>query len=91
MSSTFINNKVNVTNMEQISLFKEKANDSNFDFSQYKFPNTRYQGSKAKIVDWIWENIKDLEFNTVLDRCGGTGRVSYELKKNGKEVIYNDI
>ncbi|WP_294357589.1 DNA adenine methylase [uncultured Clostridium sp.] len=77
--------------MEQINVFKEKDKDSNFDFSQYKFPSTRYQGSKAKIVDWIWENIKDLEFNTALDLFGGTGCVSYKLKKNGKEVIYNDI
>ncbi len=22
-----------------------------------RFPSTRYQGSKAKIVDWIWKNI----------------------------------
>jgi len=27
------------------------------------FPSTRFQGSKQKIVDWIWEAIKDLEFN----------------------------
>lgn len=91
ISLILINNKGKVTNMEQISLFKETASDNNFEFSKYKFPSTRYQGSKAKIVDWIWENIKDLEFNTVLDLFGGTGCVSHKLKKNGKEVIYNDI
>ncbi len=24
-----------------------------------EFPSTRYQGSKAKLVEWIWEQIAD--------------------------------
>lgn len=56
-----------------------------------KFPKTRYQGSKYKLSNWIWENIKDLSFDTVLDVFGGTGSVSYMLKQNGKQVVYNDI
>lgn len=55
------------------------------------FPSTRYQGSKLKIVDWIWENIKDLPFHTALDAFGGTGSVAHMLKQNGKQVTYNDI
>lgn len=58
------------------------------DFKQ--FPVTRYQGSKRKIAPWIYEHIKDLEFNTALDACGGSGTVSYLMKKMGKEVTYND-
>jgi len=57
----------------------------------YKLPTTRYQGSKSKIVSWIWDNIKDIEFNTVLDAFGGTGIVGYFLKTKGKQVFYNDI
>jgi adenine-specific DNA methylase len=56
-----------------------------------KFPTTRYQGSKLKYVDWIWNCIKDLEFQTALDAFGGTSVVAYKLKKNGKTVTYNDI
>ena len=56
-----------------------------------KFPSTRYQGSKLKYVDWIWNCIKDLEFNTALDAFGGTSVVAYKMKKNGKKVTYNDI
>ena len=56
-----------------------------------KFPTTRYQGSKLKYVDWIWNCIKDLKFNTVLDAFGGTSVVAYKMKKNGKIVTYNDI
>ncbi len=55
------------------------------------FPSTRFQGSKLKIVNWIWEAIKDLNFNSALDAFGGTGSVSYLLKEKGKKVTYNDI
>lgn len=55
-----------------------------------KFPVTRYQGSKRKIVSWIYENIKDLRFKTALDGFGGSSTVSYLFKKMGKDVTYND-
>jgi len=55
------------------------------------FPSTRFQGSKLKIVDWIWEAVKNLDCNTVLDLFGGTGSVGYMFKKRGKLVTYNDI
>jgi adenine-specific DNA-methyltransferase len=53
-------------------------------------PSTRYQGSKAKLLSWIWDSIKQLEFHSVLDAFGGTGSVSYHLKSKGKAVIFND-
>lgn len=56
-----------------------------------EFPSTRYQGSKAKLVDWIWEQIADLNFSTCLDAFGGTGSVAFRLKKAGKRVTYNDL
>ncbi len=56
-----------------------------------RFPSTRYQGSKAKLVDWIWEQIAELEFETCLDAFGGSGAVGYRLKQAGKQVTYNDI
>ncbi len=55
------------------------------------FPQTRYQGSKNKLLGWIWENISFLDFETVLDAFGGTGSVSYLFKTSGKTVTYNDI
>ncbi len=55
-----------------------------------QFPSTRYQGSKAKLVDWIWDQIYDLDFTTCLDAFGGTGAVAYRLKQAGKQVTYND-
>jgi adenine-specific DNA-methyltransferase len=55
-----------------------------------KFPVTRYQGSKRKIVSWIYENVKDVKFQSVLDGFGGSSTVSYLFKKMGKDVTYND-
>lgn len=54
------------------------------------FPTTRYQGSKRKLLPWIYDSIKDLKFHTALDACGGSASVSYLLKKMGKSVTYND-
>jgi len=53
-------------------------------------PSTRYQGSKAKLLGWIWDNIRELGFSSALDIFGGTGVVGYLLKQKGKEVHYND-
>lgn len=54
-------------------------------------PTTRYQGSKRKILRWIYENIRHLRFRTVLDGFGGTGSVSYLFKLMGKQVTFNDL
>lgn len=54
-------------------------------------PTTRYQGSKRRILPWLYENLKDLEFSTVLDGFGGTGSVSYLFKLMEKEVTFNDV
>jgi len=54
------------------------------------FPSTRFQGSKLKLLNWIWDNIKQLDFSSVLDAFGGTGSVSYLFKTHDKSVTYND-
>lgn len=55
-----------------------------------RLPTTRYQGSKRKLIPWIYANLKDLEFESALDVFGGTAVVSYLLKWLGKRVTYND-
>jgi adenine-specific DNA methylase len=70
---------------EQLALF----NVTEFDQS-LALPSTRYQGSKARIIPWIWSYLKELSFDSVLDGFGGTGVVSYWLKRQGKKVTYND-
>jgi adenine-specific DNA-methyltransferase len=63
----------------------------NFSDAIKNFPTTRYQGSKRKILSWIYDCIKDIKFQTVLDAFGGSGMVSYLLKMMGKDVTFNDI
>lgn len=41
-------------------------------------------------MEWIWWQIKNLNFNTCLDIFGGTGTVAYRFKQEGKVVTYND-
>lgn len=67
-------------------LAKELIGDINFS----NFPITRYQGSKRKILPWIYQNIKHYEFDSVLDAFGGSASVSYMFKRMGKNVTYND-
>jgi len=57
----------------------------------FKHPSTRYSGSKRKFLDWIWENVKELNFTSVLDAFGGTGIVSLMFKRYGKSVNFNDL
>ena len=54
-------------------------------------PSTRYQGSKRSILPWLYANLKNLDFQTVLDGFGGTGSVSYLLKLMSKKVTFNDM
>lgn len=54
-------------------------------------PSTRYQGSKRSILPWLYTNLKNLDFQTVLDGFGGTGSVSYLFKLMGKKVTFNDV
>lgn len=69
-------------NTHQLALLEEGISEP--------IPSTRYQGSKAKLVNWIWEHTKNLEFDSVLEIFGGTGVVGYLYKRKGKMVYYND-
>jgi adenine-specific DNA-methyltransferase len=73
--------KTNHINNKQMTFLEDDA----------AFPSTRFQGSKLKIVNWIWDAIKVLDFDTALDAFGGTGSVCYMLKNKDKQVTYNDI
>jgi len=55
-----------------------------------RFPPTRYQGSKYKLLEWLWASIQHLDFDNCLDLFSGTACVSYLFKVKGKEVTAND-
>jgi DNA adenine methylase len=48
-------------------------------------------GSKRGILPSIWDAVKYLPFNTILDAFSGSGCVSYMFKSQGKAVIANDF
>ncbi|MDR2544458.1 MAG: DNA adenine methylase [Methanobrevibacter sp.] len=72
----------------QYTLFNQKIEIRK---NGFKFPSTRYNGSKLKLSDWIGSHIEKLNFETCLDAFGGTGSIAYKLKTLDKQVYYNDI
>lgn len=56
-----------------------------------RFPSTRYQGSKRKLLPQIIPHLRKLRFDTALDVFGGTAAVAHALKCMGKSVAYNDF
>lgn len=55
-----------------------------------KYPKINYIGNKAKLVDWIIENLP-LKKGIVLDIFSGGSSVSYALKNNNYQVLSNDV
>ena len=56
-----------------------------------RFPATRYQGSKRKLLPWILGCLEPLPFHTALDAFSGTAAVAYGLKALGRTVTANDV
>lgn len=56
----------------------------------HKYPKVNYIGNKEKLVEWIISEIPIKE-GVILDIFSGGCSVSYGLKKNGYEVITNDV
>lgn len=55
------------------------------------FPTTRYQGSKRRLLPWLYQIFNNIEFESVLDGFGGSASTSYLFKLMGKKVHFNDI
>ncbi|HJP58881.1 MAG TPA: DNA adenine methylase [Gemmatimonadaceae bacterium] len=53
-------------------------------------PETRYMGSKFKLLPFIHSVLSRLKFRSALDAFSGSGSVAYLLKSMGKEVTAND-
>lgn len=54
-------------------------------------PNTRYQGSKRKLLPYLYQIFAQQKCKSALDAFGGTGSVSYLLSRMGVDITYNDI
>lgn len=56
----------------------------------FKYPPTRFMGSKSKLLPQIWAVASQFEYDTVVDLFSGSGIVGYMFKAQGKTVISND-
>jgi DNA adenine methylase len=54
------------------------------------FPDTRYMGSKRKLLPSLNKIFEELNFDSALDAFSGTSSVAYLLKMMGKRVHAND-
>jgi len=55
-----------------------------------QFPDTRYMGSKRKLLPSLAQIFNQLKFKSALDAFSGTSSVAYLLKTMGKHVDTND-
>jgi DNA adenine methylase/adenine-specific DNA-methyltransferase len=55
------------------------------------YPQLRYMGNKYRLLPWIYDTLRKLEFKTALDAFSGSGCVAYLLKAMGKAVTTNDF
>ena len=57
---------------------------------ELRFPDTRYMGSKRKLLPALHNIFNELNFDSALDAFSGTASVGYLLKMMGKKVHSND-
>ena len=55
------------------------------------FPETKYMGSKQRLLPFILRHFASLRFNSVVDAFSGSGCVGYALKRTGVRVYSNDF
>jgi len=59
--------------------------------AQPVFPETKYMGSKQRLLPFIVKHVSSLRADSVLDAFSGTACVGYALKQSGMKVYSNDF
>src|SRR5260370_33365240 len=57
----------------------------------HEFPETKYMGSKQRLLPFILTHLSKLKFNSALDAFSGSGCVGYAMKETGVPVYANDF
>jgi len=57
----------------------------------HEFPETKYMGSKQRLLPFILKHLSRLKFESALDAFSGSACVSYALKQTGARVYANDF
>jgi adenine-specific DNA-methyltransferase len=55
------------------------------------YPELRYMGSKHRLLPWIYNLLRTLDFKTAADPFVGSGCVAFLLKAMGKRVAASDF
>jgi DNA adenine methylase len=55
------------------------------------FPETKFMGSKRRLLPFILKHLRRLKFNSALDAFSGSGCVGYAIKQTGVRVYANDF
>lgn len=83
-----------MSSFHQGNLFDDKPFQGESGLQAHKlprFPTTRYQGSKRKILTELAAVFERLPFNSALDLYSGSGMVTLLLRHLGKQVDSNDF
>jgi len=56
-----------------------------------EFPETKYMGSKQRLLPFILKHLSRQKFHSALDAFSGSGCVGYAMKKTGACVYANDF
>lgn len=72
-----------------VDIGRDQAN-ATMDSQVSKYPQTRYMGSKQKILAPIWDVVSRFKPKSAIDLFAGSGIVSYMLKAQGIKVVSND-
>ncbi len=59
--------------------------------AEAEFPETKYMGSKQRLLPFILKHLENLKFNSALDAFSGSGCVGYAIKQTGAKVYANDF
>lgn len=57
----------------------------------HEFPETKYMGSKQRLLPFILKHLSKLKFNSALDAFSGSSCVGYAIKEIGHRVYANDF
>lgn len=80
-------------NLIQDSLFSSSDSQNYFSkpaIALPRFPTTRFQGSKRKILPALFGSLLEIDFDSSLDLFSGSGMVTLLLRQMGKKVDSND-
>jgi len=91
-SKRAISSKSNTRTGEDIIVVANKRTKKETTLSPQvkKYPQTRFMGSKQKLLEKIWQQASRFDFDSVIDLFSGSGVVGYMFKSEGKKVISND-